>query len=183
MSGARSRRTGASFERQVANLLTGATGVRWARTKPGDFQEWGDITPRGLLDGPWADVFVECKAHQSVFPRHLLKPTKQIVEWWDTTCEQADNVSRNPVMFVRFKGFGVVMIAHSETMESFGYHAPSGNWEVSLPFDYGTPGPVVAVEAEVVVTFQAVNKTRQGEHDANDEERALRIVDPFELPF
>ena len=114
--GARSRRTGATFERQVARWLTAASGVRWRRTLPGETQaHCGDVRPDTQPDG-WPLLHVECKAHASVVPAHLLWPTETILGWWRRCCDEALERGAWPWLFVRFKGRGVALIA------------PAGHW-------------------------------------------------------
>ena len=141
-----------TFERTVANALTDATGVRWSRTKPGDVQELGDIIPQGPLSTAWGQVFVECKAHQSVGTRHLLEPNQQLKDWWVRCVVEALAVSRMPILMVRIKNFGIVMIAEWETLELLGYSYPSGSWEICLPQEmWQSDHVVMAVALDTII--------------------------------
>ena len=158
MSGARSRRTGATFERQVARLLREATGTRWSRTKGGEAQPLGDVAPDAddPPPPPFDLLFVECKAHASLRGWHLFRPTEQIRGWWSKARTEAEAAGKLPALVMRVRRFGCVVALprcmEAEIAEST--NAAGDRWRLHCTQAAWSswPSPVVIVDAEALLT-------------------------------
>jgi len=164
--GAASRRKGATFERETSKLMRGITGVKYGRTTPGIEQPWGDIKPMGTVLAPYDGLFIECKAHSSVSPGHLLKPNLQLKQWWEIAYEQAYRVDRMPMLFVRFKNWGTSLICEGARFAEFWTDYEGHiSWTPELAC-FDAPAPV-AVDAHAWAW--SIIKDREPEPEDDDE--------------
>jgi len=127
--GRSNREKGRKFESQVARMLTHASGVLWRRSKGGEEQPFGDVTPQAVVGEPWSRMWCEAKAHSDVHPGHLLKPNRKLLGWWETCVEQAAAVEKSPCLFVRLKGWGVALITLNTIEELLRMCGAESCWE------------------------------------------------------
>jgi Holliday junction resolvase len=150
--GARSRRTGATFEREVRKLLEQASGVPWIRTDGGRKQIHGDVMVRGDAPAPWGALFIECKAHASVDASHLLWPSKQILDWWEIATAQAREAHKAPCLFLRFRQRGLVLVTMGEALSLIEQCVSGGDgWQLRLGDAWGAYPYSWAVDAKALL--------------------------------
>ena len=111
MSGARSRRKGATGERRAVKLMQAITGEDWRRAAGGEDQPLGDVVCAHVLADPWGTVLVEVKAHRACRAEHLLMPTQRELEWWSKAKRQATALGRWTLLVVWVHGRGGVLIS------------------------------------------------------------------------
>ena len=126
MSGARSRRKGATGERRAVKLMQAITGEDWRRAAGGEDQPLGDVVCAHVLGDPWGTVLVEVKAHRACRAEHLLMPTQRELEWWDKASRQARELGRWPMLIVWLHGRGGVLVSERYTAPYVGHELTAG---------------------------------------------------------
>jgi hypothetical protein len=132
MSGARSRRKGASGERRAVKLMEAITGEDWRRAAGGEDQPLGDVICASGLGHPWDTVLVEVKAHRACRAEHLLMPTRRELEWWAKASRQARDaplhggLSRWAMLVVWLHGRGGVLVSEEYAAPYVGHELTVG---------------------------------------------------------
>lgn len=92
-----SRRKGSQSERDVFRIFSAWWGDRFCRRSLGQKGSDGH-TP---ADFPFS---VEVKNHKTVKVRHLFNPTKDILDFWRQTLEQAEEEKKLPLLVIKIEG-------------------------------------------------------------------------------
>lgn len=96
---------GARAETVIRDKLRELTGLKWERT-PGS----GALDPKHMLKGDLyipneRNIFcVECKhyAEDHLTSKILTSKQPQLLEWWDQTTRQAEQMGRKPLLIFKF---------------------------------------------------------------------------------
>lgn len=96
---------GSKAETVVRDTLRKLTGLQWERT-PGS----GALDPKHMLKGDLyipseSNVYcVECKhyAEDHLNSKLLTSKSPQLLEWWEQTIRQAEQVNRKPLLIFKF---------------------------------------------------------------------------------
>ena len=117
MGGKKSRDRGARFERACAAVMAGISGVRWARTKIGDVDTFGDILPMAPIGGIWGHLFIECKDHSDIGASNaLLWPSAKVRGIWEKAVAQAVEVGRIPLLMCKLSPGRSVVIGDADVL-------------------------------------------------------------------
>jgi hypothetical protein len=117
MGGKKSRDRGSRFERVCADVMTGLSGVRWARTKIGDVDTFGDILPMAPVGGIWGHLFIECKDHSDIGAGNaLLWPSAKVRGIWQKAVAQAAEVERVPLLMCKLSPGRSVVLGDADVL-------------------------------------------------------------------